>query len=436
MATPAQTTSEHVSVQAPRRQVKSCLAGAVDRGYVNPSLTWLDLTSRDREQMRRVLDLFSERGTVDELGQGTLRDAFSDALFPGTSSIQTRLRYFMFIPWLYQRLEQRRTSGDAIAAEARAGELGLIGPLLASDDTDGVIGARARWSLTRLPSSVYWAGLVRWGVFMPARSQSWYHTHFAGLLRRRDHVARADDPGVVWIQQPTWHPRLPEPPTDFPGAASFAMTHYEAEFLRGRIQERCPGSLLAWLVRTGSATPAYSFWDDPDALQAPASIAATIELARRFSLHVEGGPLLYNLMLAERSHAEHGSHAERIDEYRDELAQWASKEAQESRFEPDELWSFMAKRGDRVPEPQRRFVEAWSHRVHNIGAAAVADDQDLRTLIEVREWQLKGKPRARLHNAGRLLDWSGRVGVGRMDFRWFRVRQLLIDLHAGLGRGS
>ena len=55
------------------------------------ALTWINLTSRDREQMRHVLDLLSGQATVDEMGLGTIRDAFADALFPGTSSIQTAL---------------------------------------------------------------------------------------------------------------------------------------------------------------------------------------------------------------------------------------------------------------------------------------------------------------------------------------------------------
>ena len=67
------------------------------------TLTWLDLTASDRDKMRRVLDLFQEQGTLDEMGLGSLRDVLSDALFPGTSYIHTRLRYVLFIPWLYQR---------------------------------------------------------------------------------------------------------------------------------------------------------------------------------------------------------------------------------------------------------------------------------------------------------------------------------------------
>ena len=73
----------------------------------------------------------------------------------------------------------------------------------------------------------------------------------------------------------------------------------------------------------------------------------------------------------------------------------------------------------------------WASRVAEVGASQVDDDEFLRRLVERRELQLKGQ-RARLANKGRLLDWSGRVGVGRMDYRWFRVRQLLIDLHRGL----
>ena len=56
---------------------------------MQPSLTWLDLTARDRDKMRRVIDLFSEQGTIDEMGLGTIRDTLSDVLFPGTSSMCT-----------------------------------------------------------------------------------------------------------------------------------------------------------------------------------------------------------------------------------------------------------------------------------------------------------------------------------------------------------
>lgn len=70
-------------------------------------VSWVDSSSAERERMKRAVALFKERDTVDELGFGTIRDILSDALFPGTSTIQTRLRYFFFVPWLYQSLERR-----------------------------------------------------------------------------------------------------------------------------------------------------------------------------------------------------------------------------------------------------------------------------------------------------------------------------------------
>lgn len=396
---------------------------------MEPILTWLDLTARDRDKMRRVLDLFGEQGTVDEMGLGSLRDAIADELFPGTSSIQTRLRYVLFVPWTYHRLEKKRVHADDIEREARKAEIDLISVLVDSDDTEGVIGRRARARLSRLPSHVYWAGLVRWGIFGHPQSQSWYHAHFNALTGDRDEVA--DDPGVLWERRATWHPQLPRPPAAFPREASFALTRPEAEFLRGRLEERCAGTLLAWLAANGSATPAEAFWDDPDARRAGGEIDRTIELARRFSLHVAGAPLLYNLLLAERLAERPGGDRERADEYRDRLASWGDREASEPPFVPNDLWAFLARRRATPPSPQRAFVETWCGRVTALRGGGVADDANLRTLVELREKQLKG-PRARLANENRLLEWSGAVGLGRMDFRWFRVRQMLTDLHRGL----
>ena len=398
---------------------------------MEPTLAWLDLTARDRDKMRRVLDLFKEQGTVDEMGLGTIRDTFSDALFPGTSTLQTRLRYMLFVPWIYQRLERRRALSDDVARDARDAELKLIRPLLESDDPEGAFGSQAGKSLIRLPSLVYWAGLVRWGIFIPRQSQSWYHTHFTSLAVHQDEIGRADDPGVVWAREQAWHPRLPKPPRGFPKEAYFALTFDEADFLRGRIEERCPGTLLAWLASHGSSSPAASFWDDTSARQANRGIGTTIELARRFSLHVEGPPLLYNLLLAERRHELHRTDEELIENYRQKLAVWGEDEAQEEDFDPKALWSLMAREGARIVEPQRRFVEAWTSRLKQIDPRAVAQDEELKGLIANRELKLKGN-RARLVNEGRLLDWSGGVGLRRMDFRWSRVRQLVIDLHEGL----
>ena len=60
---------------------------------------WIDFSSKDREKAMAVIDLMKENGAVDELGIGVVRDRLADILFPGTSTIQTRAKYFFIVPW-------------------------------------------------------------------------------------------------------------------------------------------------------------------------------------------------------------------------------------------------------------------------------------------------------------------------------------------------
>jgi len=83
------------------------------------SFAWLDHSESDRRKALDVVDLFREQGTRDELGIGTVRDALADSLFPGISTIQTRAKYFLFIPWIYRALEENKTMSRDVARLGR-----------------------------------------------------------------------------------------------------------------------------------------------------------------------------------------------------------------------------------------------------------------------------------------------------------------------------
>ncbi len=92
-----------------------------------------------------------------------MRDALSDLLFPGTTTIQTRPKYFLLVPWVYQALERwagwgQRSLND-LKRDGRRRELELLAQLMKAEDKDGVIGREAGKKLQRLPSSIYWNGL-------------------------------------------------------------------------------------------------------------------------------------------------------------------------------------------------------------------------------------------------------------------------------------
>ena len=84
------------------------------------SLAWIDFDEAERQRAQRIMALFQERETRDELGLGGIRDSIADHLFPGTSTIQTRLRYMLFIPWLFRRLEGRDDDERQLADRGRS----------------------------------------------------------------------------------------------------------------------------------------------------------------------------------------------------------------------------------------------------------------------------------------------------------------------------
>ena len=69
-------------------------------------LGWIDFSKTERSKILSVLDLLSESGTLDELGIAPVRDGFSNLFFPGTTTIQTRAKYFFIVPYALKQLER------------------------------------------------------------------------------------------------------------------------------------------------------------------------------------------------------------------------------------------------------------------------------------------------------------------------------------------
>ena len=399
------------------------------------TITWLDLTTSDRDKLRRILDLFKEKGTIDELGLGSLRDMFSESLFPGVNTLQTRLRYAIFIPWIYKAIESRNLDSiENVEVVARQAETRLIKALLEGTDTSGIIGVQAGDTLVRLPSNIYWNALKRWGIFEGRDSQSRYHEKFRSS-RINAFELNAD---LADSRQSNWHVRLPEEASSFPRKANFSLTRAESQFIQGRLEQECHGTLLAWLARNGSSELDHEYlWESSAATIASSEIRETIEVARRFSLHVEGMPLLYNLLIAElriktgASLGETEVDIQRAQDFRQGILEWAELEEEEQSYDIHELRNHVSHGMSNRFIFQLQFVERWSNRVKKVGAEAIADDAEARQLISERELKLK-KNRARLRNIERLRSWQGGVGIGRMTFRWHTVRRLLSDLFEGL----
>ena len=393
------------------------------------TLTWVDHDATARERSLRILSLFQEKESRDELGLGSVRDAFADRLFPGTSTIQTRLRYMLFAPWIYTRLENERVSFAEISARVRKAEVALIDALKESDDKDGIFGKQAGRALQRLPSAIYWAGLGAWGIRRFDGSQDEYHRALDGLYTRRGHAARRKQDGDESEADPalvTWHPRVPPPPDGFPEGASFALTREEADFLLDRIATSQKDSLLAHLaLRCKPAESAFP-WEHPEHAGFSTPHREVLDHARLFSEVMHGAALLYNLALAEVAKRD-----ELREEHRANLAAWTKglDHAGVRGWSLPRLWELTFDQGHTISSTTRTFVRAWVELTAG-KPEALAEDTHAKLLVERRERTLKGA-RSRFTNARSRDQWGGYAGTARLAYRWPTVRTFLEDLHAG-----
>lgn len=398
---------------------------------------WVDFSDEDRERMLRVVELFREQGTQDELGIGTIRDAFADCFFPGTSTIQTRARYFLFVPWIYVDMERRRVPSAEVALRARRAEIKLIYALLAAGETRGVIGQEAKESLQRLPSSVYWSGLASWGMRLFPGSQDQYHRSLDAYYRRVGSVIVTDDEeplgGGV---RPNWHLGLPEAPDDLLDETVLALTAEEAQYLQGNVVMRHPDSLLAKWVLDDCHYDCDFLWDHPRVRSLPEILQSTIWHARNFSETIHGAALFYNLLMARARGVR-----EWVEDYKERLSQWEGlvegrwHELVQWYQDLRAFWSLSSVILTTIPYRTRMFVEQWLTILFATGPEQVTKTRPAERLIIEREEQLKHH-RARLSNKRALELWNGASGDRQLDFRWGNASVLLADIHVGLGHGG
>lgn len=128
------------------------------------NLGWIDFSPTHRKRLESIMDLFQEKRVLDELGIGTVRDAFANTLFPGTTTIQTRARYFLIVPWCMQEVERDKKQAREYRKNLHELEYRLIDTLCRGEDQQGVIGKYSRQNLKRKPSSIYWNGMKAWGI--------------------------------------------------------------------------------------------------------------------------------------------------------------------------------------------------------------------------------------------------------------------------------
>ena len=190
-----------------------------------------------RDEMRQAEQLArGEQDTRDEIGFLLIHQGFADRFFPGTSVLHTRVRYALFVPWLFLHAAKSKTRGSDLDAAIRR-ELIQLAIRLKKGERYDVIGGDKLGQLTsQPPDRVYWTALRQWGLLLPSvgsRSEA---------LRRLRALTRStpldDDGGRLDEDLAEVFCNLPEPPASCPDPESkldFKMCATEQDLLRRKL---------------------------------------------------------------------------------------------------------------------------------------------------------------------------------------------------------
>ena len=365
-------------------------------------LSWIDFDEADRRRVRRIMALFDESEARDELGMRGIRDSIADHLFPGVSTLHTRLRYVLFVPWIFKEVEQSALSVESLEAGRRDREVALIHALLAGGEVKGVIGRDAKARLKRFPSSIYWEALRSWGI------------------RRLEGLPEEMRPG----SQTIWAEGSPGPPTNWLNQVTFELTLDEAGFLVDRIVNSHPESLLAHLASTRSTADCDYIWAHPGLASFPPAARTVVEHARMLSAVMHGAQLLYNLLLSRKRQK-----PDWIDRYEKEIESWMSKTFVQDavrNWSLDDFWTTVRHPNHRIRRGACRFVEDWRQLAVRYGRDIV-EHPDAHRLVVNREQVLKGG-KSRFKNDSALDRWQGSSGAARLNFRWPVVKRHIWDI--------
>lgn len=390
------------------------------------SLGWIDFSKSERNKVLSVLDLLSEAGTLDELGIAPVRDGFANFFFPGTSTIQTRAKYFLIIPYALKDLEYSSESNPnrmlraLDEMERKCGEI-----LITGKDLEGIIGKRSlssnRW-VKRTPADIYWAGLRSFGIFTGGTlSLSEYvramcalknqKTTLTKLGNRDDNADEGDlddkDAGNLFRMQ-FW--KIPTYYDKWIDDLNIKLTKEEGSFLKGQMISSYPSSMLAFILRNGMTEilECNSFQEMVSLIKIfPEQIQQDYALAYDFSSFLFVLRTVYNIVVSD---GKNDSANALWDELKADLYDLAAVD----------LESIFTRLGI------TRNVRLCTFLRKSQSLMKDADLEGLKTEIKRRERDLKGSRSKTLHPGE--FDPNAWFGGGQLDYRFSNAKVIIKDI--------
>ena len=387
-------------------------------------LGWIDFSKSEREKILNILDALTEPGVLDELGVSPIRDGYSDLFFPGTSTIQTRAKYFFIVPYALKDLEVNKEKDySKLKKILDDTEERCARKLLKINSQEmGIIGRRSiasnKW-VKRTPSSIYWAGLRKYQIFKAKISIDQYikiiayqkrnKSNIINLGRKNDDEEDHDDKNagigkkVHFLNIPSYDPKWKE---NF----DMNLTPEEGQFLKNQIISTCGNSMIAHILKEDmwDILEYDSFRDLEKCIKKfPDNIQNDYNKAKSFSKFVYVLRVIYNLIVSEDKNE---NAKEEFIKLQPELKKIADVDI-EGIFSSLRLYN---------PHLKTFLIRSRELMKEN-------DIDGLKSIIRSREIMLKGESRSKTAHPGEFDEnvwFAGRC----LDYRFNNAKNIIRDI--------
>ena len=384
---------------------------------------WIDFSKSDRDKVKSVLDLFSEPGVLDELGIALIRDGFSNLFFPGTTTIQTKAKYFLMIPYIFRDLESMSTTDpEKLKTELNALEKNCASILKKNYVGTGIIGGdsinQPQW-VKRPPSSIYWAGLRTYGIFKHNLSINEYIKEICSRNYKKRNLSKSgnyndgfgdgqDVKGAGDIQGlDFWNIRTYD--KEWQEKLKMELTKEEGEFLKDQIIKSCPCSMFALILKYNCRCilDCNSFSDlGPMIQNFPEEIKTNFWLAYNFSNFNKVLEIIYNGIILDDTN----------DEIKKRFVEEDLNLKEIAKIRLDLIFKLFGKRDGRL----ERFLNEAKDLMKEENLDGLKDS------IKKREISLKGENRSKTCHPEQYRD--NLSGIYDLDYRFTIAKNIAEDI--------
>lgn len=382
---------------------------------------WIDFSQNERNKTLEVLNNLSEKGTLDELGIGYIRDKFSNIFFPGTSTLQTRAKYFLVVPYIIKDvLDNNKSKMENILGIINKAEENFARKVSKNEhrDNKNLIGINAirqdKW-VQKQPSYIYWSGIKSYKIIDTELSLYNYiqemvnnktNDSFSYDKKEDKYIDDDKEFSKNYTIKPyckNWHDK---------DDIDLSLNKEEAEFLKNQIIKSHGTSLMAHILNSEQKMESFKKVESFDALDdLVENLKEEFNYAIKFSNFVYALYIIYNLVITDDK-----SSQAKIEYDENTLPQIADIDLKGMYNllginNSDSLCYFLNKAKEYM---QKKKIE------------------ELKELICNREIALK-QDRAKCKNKDKNNpeQW---YGGEKLDYRFCNARMIVKDIYNGLGK--